>query len=100
VGTGSGNHLPVANNDSNYSMQQGGTLTVPATGVLGNDSDADGDPLRAILVSGPGNGTFSLDQYGGFTYTPPGTFSGDITFVYRVNDTHADGNTATVTIHV
>jgi len=34
------NDAPAAANNS-YSMIQGGTLTVPASGVLGNDTDPD-----------------------------------------------------------
>ena len=45
-------------------------LTVAAPGVLGNDTDADGDPLTAQLVTGPANGTLALNADGSFTYTP------------------------------
>ena len=45
-------------------------LTVGAPGVLGNDSDADGDPLTAVLVSGVSNGSLTLNSDGSFTYTP------------------------------
>ena len=41
---------PVANGDS-YSVTAGQTLNVAAVGVLGNDSDPDGDSLTAVLVS-------------------------------------------------
>ena len=46
------NDLPVANNDS-FSVANGTTLVVSAPGVLGNDSDVDGNPLVAVLVSVP-----------------------------------------------
>jgi len=47
------NRPPVALNDS-YSTKQNVVLVVPpASGVLRNDTDADGDPLTAILLSGP-----------------------------------------------
>ncbi|HEV2722265.1 MAG TPA: Ig-like domain-containing protein, partial [Thermoanaerobaculia bacterium] len=44
------NTPPVANADT-YSVNQDTTLTVPAPGVLGNDTDSDGDPLHAVLVT-------------------------------------------------
>ena len=49
---GVGNVAPVAAADS-YSVAKGGTLAPTAPGVLGNDNDANGDPLSAVLVSGP-----------------------------------------------
>jgi hypothetical protein len=44
------NDAPVAVDDS-YITNEDTTLTVAVAGVLGNDTDADGDPLSAILVS-------------------------------------------------
>ena len=48
------------------------TLTIPAPGILANDSDADGDSLTAILAAGPTKGTLSLSPNGSFTYIPAG----------------------------
>ena len=42
----------MAVNDA-YSVDEDNMLNVVAPGVLGNDTDADGDPLTAVLVSGP-----------------------------------------------
>ena len=39
-------------------------------GVLANDSDVDGDPLSAVLVSGPQHGTINLNGDGTFAYRP------------------------------
>ena len=44
------NSAPVANNDS-YSTDVNTVLNIPAPGVLDNDTDADGDPLTATLVT-------------------------------------------------
>ena len=66
--------------------------------MLGNAFDADGDPLTAILVSGPQHGALSLDSRGGFIYTPAVAFTGTDTFQYKANDGVANSSPATVTI--
>ncbi|MAE66809.1 MAG: hypothetical protein CMJ18_21330, partial [Phycisphaeraceae bacterium] len=69
--------------------------------VLANDSDANGDPLTAILISSPSNAqAFSLSPDGTFTYTPQADFEGVDTFTYKANDGTDDSGTATVTITV
>ena len=59
---------------------------VPAPGVLGNDTDVEGDPLTAIKVSDPLHGTLTLNADGSFTYTPNGNFNGNDSFTYKAND--------------
>ncbi|MEO5714727.1 MAG: Ig-like domain-containing protein [Luteolibacter sp.] len=93
------NTAPVAAADS-YSTSKGTALTVPASGVLTNDTDAESSPLTATLVSGPSSGTLTLNANGGFTYTPTAGFTGSDSFTYRANDGNLDSNTATVTISV
>ena len=61
-------------------------LTVPAPGVLGNDSDPDGDPLTAVLVTGPSHGSLTLNANGSFSYTPAADFAGSDSFTYRASD--------------
>ena len=92
------NNAPVAANDS-FSMNEGDTLSVSAPGVLANDTDADGNALTAVLVSGP-SGTLSLSPDGSFTYTPDAGFTGTDSFTYKANDGSADSNVATVSITV
>jgi hypothetical protein len=95
------NHVPVALPDVYVTNKQAVlAITNPAQGVLANDTDADGNPLTAVLVSGPANGTLTFNPNGTFTYTPTGTFTGVDTFRYKVNDTFFDSNTVTVTIRV
>ena len=86
---------PVAVNDS-YTTPQDTPLTVPAPGVLGNDSGAS----SAMLVSGPAHATLVLSANGGFTYTPLNGFNGSDSFTYRASNGSQDSNTATVTIKV
>ena len=93
------NRAPVANNDS-YNVNEDTTLTVAAPGVLSNDTDADGDPLTAVLVSGPAHGTLTLNANGSFSYTPDANYNGPDSFTYKANDGTADSNVATVSITV
>jgi VCBS repeat-containing protein len=93
------NDAPVAQDDS-YTTNEDTPLVVSAPGVLGNDYDVDGDPLTAVLVSGPAHGTLALNPDGSFTYTPNSKFYGTDTFTYRVFDGELYSNVATVTITV
>ncbi|HET9519604.1 MAG TPA: Ig-like domain-containing protein [Candidatus Limnocylindrales bacterium] len=93
------NRAPVAQDDE-YAAVTAVKKTVAAPGVLGNDDDADGDPLTASLVDGGGNGSLSLGADGGFTFTSGGSFTGPRTFTYRVWDGLAWSAAATVTIEV
>jgi VCBS repeat-containing protein len=90
---------PVAVPDA-YSVIGGGTLTVAGPGVLGNDTDADGDPLTAQLVSNPTQGTLNLSPNGSFQYVAPDGAAGSDSFTYHANDGTSDSNTVTVTITI
>jgi hypothetical protein len=93
------NTAPTASNDS-YSATTGVTLSIPAAGVLGNDGDADGDALTAVLVDGGGNGSLALHPNGSFTFTSGGSFTGLRTFTYQASDGLASSPTRTVSINV
>ncbi len=94
------NRAPTAAPDA-YSVASGATLSVGAPGVLANDTDPDGDPLAASLVSPPPAGTFGLQPSGAFAFTPPAGFVGTASFTYRATDSKgAASNTVTVTIAV
>jgi VCBS repeat-containing protein len=69
-------------------------------GVLENDQDVDSQTLVPHLVTGPANGTLTLNSDGTFTYSPNPNFSGTDSFTYKVNDGELDSNTATVTLNV
>ena len=61
-------------------------LSVEAsTGVLDNDTDADGDSLTAVVMSDPSNGTLAINADGSFTYTPNAGYNGidPLTIVYN-----------------
>lgn len=97
-GGGGANSAPVAIDDA-YSVTVGQTLTVAAPGVLGNDTDSDGNTLTARLVTSVSHGSLALASDGSFTYTPSSS-DADTTFTYTANDGIADSNTATVSIVV
>lgn len=80
------NRPPLALTD-NYTATAGQALSIPSTtGVLANDSDADGDPMTASLVTPPANGIVQLAADGSFAYTPADSFAGVDQFRYRVED--------------
>jgi VCBS repeat-containing protein len=83
-----------------YATPGGGqALTVPAPGVLANDSDPDGDALSAQNASDPALGSVSLNSDGGFTYTPDVGASGSDSFTYEASDGSLTSQ-ATVTITI
>jgi hypothetical protein len=97
VVAGSGeNRAPVAADDA-YSLAKK-VNRVPAPGVLGNDSDPDGDPLTAILVTDVAGGTVSLSADGSFLYKPSSPGAAD-SFRYKVSDGVAESAAVTVTIN-
>ena len=93
------NDAPVARNDA-YSMNEDTTLNIAAPGVLGNDTDVDGDPLAAMLVGHPSHGTLALNPNGSFGYVPSANYHGQDSFTYRANDGILNSGTATVAITV
>ncbi len=95
----SGNDAPVAVNDS-YSTIKATVLSVAVPGVLGNDTDADGDGLTAVYDSGPTHGALTLDSNGSFVYTPTADYVGPDSFAYMAFDNTANSYVCTVTIMI
>jgi len=93
------NDPPVANDDY-YTTNEDTTLTVPAPGILSNDTDPENDPLTAYKVTDPTHGTLNLNTNGGFTYTPDNNYNGQDTFTYQAYDGTEYSNTATVYITI
>jgi Bacterial Ig domain len=93
------NSPPVANPDSAQAWANHSSATTSS--VLMNDSDADGDELRAYVWTNPTHGHFDpFFQWGGFWYVPDPGFVGTDSFTYRATDLKSWSEPATVTIEV
>jgi FtsP/CotA-like multicopper oxidase with cupredoxin domain len=92
------NDPPVAVGNS-YNALAGVALTVGAPGVLGNDSDADGDPLTAALVGNVSGGSLTLNADGSLTYIANNGTTSD-SFTYTASDGTVQSAPATVTFSV
>ena len=93
------NDVPVANPDT-YTTAEDTTLIVNVPGVLGNDTDADGNPLTTILVTPPLHGTLILNTNGSLTYLPNTNYNGGDSFTYRASDGQTSSAPATVTLAI
>jgi hypothetical protein len=89
------NDTPVAVDDD-----FAGDVDVAIAGnVLLNDSDAEGTPLSASVVTGPGDGNLVLNSNGSFIYTPASGYEGNASFIYSASD-GAGSDNATVTMAI
>ncbi len=96
--------LPVADppsaQDDGYTTEENTPLNVPSPGILGNDSDPDGDPLGALLVAGPTHGDLTLNLDGSFSYVPDPDYHGTDTFTYQATDGSLLSDPALVTLTI
>ena len=90
------NTAPVAKADS-FALDEDTTARI---NVLANDTDAEGNPLTATVVTGPLHGTLVKNADGSFNYTPHKDWYGTDSFTYLANDGKANSNLATVTLTV
>ncbi len=90
---------PIAAADA-YTVGEDGALEIPAPGLLGNDSDANGDTLEVTAHTDPAHGDLELQADGSFSYLPAEDFHGADSFTYTVSDTGGLTATATVSITV
>ncbi|MEE4121299.1 MAG: Ig-like domain-containing protein, partial [Paracoccaceae bacterium] len=111
------NQAPTAVNDTALASEDD-PLTVPATGVLTNDTDPEGGTLTVTAVNGvesdvgtlinlASGARLTLNADGSYTYDPNGKFE-DLTegqfetdtFEYTVSDEFGASDTATVTVKI
>ncbi|HSR44476.1 MAG TPA: immunoglobulin-like domain-containing protein [Acidimicrobiia bacterium] len=93
------NRPPVAVDDG-YSVNESGEIAVPAPGILGNDSDPDGDPFTVSLVTGTSFGDLVLNPDGSFTYVHDSLGGTDDVFVYQITDENGASDRASVRITI
>ena len=84
----------------NTALSAADVADLARAGVLDNDTDTMRAGLSAVLVSGPSNGTLTLNADGSFAYTPNSNFAGTDSFTYRANDGTNNSSVATATITV
>jgi len=81
------NQPPVANNDSGFTATKNTPLTIPASALLANDTDPNGDPLSITSVSSPTNGTATYNATTqNVTFTPTTGYTGAAGFTYAITD--------------
>ena len=91
---GSGNHPPVAVNDSAVVN----TNTAKTINVKLNDSDIDGNALTVTSVTQPAHGKSSINAANNVVYKPALNYNGADSFTYTVSD--GQGGTATASVNV
>ncbi|MCX7400303.1 MAG: DUF2341 domain-containing protein [Planctomycetales bacterium] len=93
------NDAPVVRSYSGETFS-GQPLTITAPGLLVGATDVDNDPISAVLIEGPSNGTVTLRPNGRFAYTPATGFFGTDSFQFAGFDGQATGSTVTASIFV
>ncbi|MDD5400061.1 MAG: tandem-95 repeat protein [Sulfurimonas sp.] len=94
------NDAPVANDDT-AETQEDTAITLTASDVLSNDTDADGGVLTITGVSNAVNGSVVLNPNGTITFTPASNYHGDgASFDYTITDGQGGTSTATATVNV
>lgn len=93
------NDAPIGVADA-YTTPVDTALNVIAPGVLQNDTDVDSATLTASQVTGPTQGTLTLNADGSFAYTPNAGASGNDTFTYVANDGLLNSAPTQVTITI
>jgi hypothetical protein len=97
-GTTPTNQPPVANTDS-ATTAQNTAVTLEASTLLANDTDADGDSLSLTSVSNPVNGSVTVSN-GNVIFTPSTNFTGNASFDYSISDGKGGTSSANVSVAV
>jgi Ca2+-binding RTX toxin-like protein len=95
-GTTPTNQPPVANSDS-ATTAQNTAVTLEASTLLANDTDANGDRLSLTGVSNAVNGSVTFSN-GNVIFTPSTNFTGNASFDYSISD--GKGGTASGLVNV
>jgi hypothetical protein len=96
------NDAPTGVGDQYTTTQDTPLSIAPASGVLANDRDADGDALSVVGfdASSSNGGSVSVNPNGSFSYTSPVGFVGTDSFGYSLSDgTSQVGAVVSVTVN-
>ena len=94
------NDAPIAVDDVYFGLTDHVFEIPAASGLLANDSDVEGDPLTAQLMTAPPIGDLTFSADGSFRYVPPAGFTGTTSFAYRAEDGSDPSSIATVRIAI
>jgi VCBS repeat-containing protein len=99
--SGGTNHVPVATNDSSLTATQNTPLSIPASALLANDTDPDGDVLTITSAGGGVNGTATFNaQTNIVTFTPGAGYTGAASFTYAISDGRGGTANGSVSLNV
>ncbi|BCH27589.1 DUF4082 domain-containing protein [Mesorhizobium sp. L-8-3] len=95
------NAVPVANNDNGYVVTSNTQISLAASSLLANDTDADGDTLAITGVGNATNGTVAFDSNSNIvTFTPTAGYTGPASFTYSISDGAGGASSAMVNMTV
>ncbi len=97
-GTTPTNQPPVANTDS-ATTAQNTAVTLEASTLLANDTDANGDSLSLTEVSNAVNGSVTFSN-SNVIFTPSTNFTGNASFNYSISDGNGGTSSANVSVAV
>ena len=86
--------------DDTYGIAEDQELSLPAPGVLENDTGGNSDSLTVEILEEPLNGTLTLNVDGGFTYIPNADFNGEDHYTYTASDGYYESLPTTVLITI
>jgi hypothetical protein len=92
------NQPPVANTDS-ATTAQNTAVTIAASTLLANDTDANGDSLSLMGVSNAVNGSVTFSN-SNVIFTPSTNFTGNASFNYSISDGFGGTSSANVSVAV
>ncbi|WP_247372018.1 DUF4082 domain-containing protein [Bradyrhizobium sp. 18] len=99
--SGGTNHLPVAANDSGFDATQNVPFGIPASALLANDTDPDGNTLTITGASGGVNGVASYNtQSNSVIFTPTAGYTGPASFNYTISDGQGGSASGLVSLDV
>ena len=94
------NDAPEAFNNRTRGVEDTPVIIDPATQLLRNDFDIDGDSLAVVSVQDARNGSVVLNADGTITFTPDANFNGEARFSYTVSDGNGGFDTAVMRVDV